>query len=153
MTSPYLDRPLRPKHVVIAEILANMRDTYLIVQMNKGEPYFQETELGQWFDRVVRDLADGQYEFKDGSGPVAVLRISRDAPAEDVTEKVAKAVLTYLDKHDELYDEEGYLKRNAFLDRAWPEWDTFVRPGKSDPPEYEHEEFLEKREQRLCRSR
>jgi hypothetical protein len=145
MTSPYLDRPLRPKHVVIADILANMRDTFLIVQMDKGEPYFQETELGQTFDRVVRDLADGQYEFKDGTGPVAVLRIARDAPAEDVTEKVAGAVLDYLVRNDGLYDEERYLIRNRFLDRAWPDWERHVHPGRVDR-EYEHEEFLEKQE-------
>jgi hypothetical protein len=148
MTSPYLERPLRPQHVVIADILANMRETYLIVQMHKGEPYLQETELGQTFDCVVRNLADGQYEFKDGSGPVAVLRLSRDAPAENVTEKVAGAALDYLVRNDGLYDEEGYLIRNRFLDRAWPEWDHHVRPGRVDPPEYDHEEFLEAQERR-----
>lgn len=140
--SPYLERPLRPRHVVIAEMLANMRDTYMVVDLARGEPYLRETDLGQSFERVVRDLADGQYDFKS-DGPVAVLRMSREAPIENVTEKVAEAVLNHIIAADRLYDEEGFLKRSPFLDTAWPEWENRVHPGRAAPREYEPAEAAE----------
>ena len=153
MTSHYLNRPLRPRHVVIAEMLANASDTYLILDLARGEPYFREADLGQSFARVVQDLAEGQYDFRDPKtghmkSPVAIVRISRDAPMEDVTEKVAEAILQYLIEHDDVYDEEGYLKRCPFLDNAMPDWaDRLPRGrGKADPPEYEYEDRLERKD-------
>lgn len=146
--TPYLDRPLRPRHVVIAELLANMSDTFILVDVTRGEPYLLETDLGQSLAKVVSDLATGMYDFRDLktgliSTPVAVLRISRDAPVETVTGKVAAAVLAYLETNNSLYDEQGFLIRCPFLDTVWPEWERQVRPGRVER-EYEHEEFLEK---------
>lgn len=155
MTSAYLDKPIRTLPRAIADIIANMKETFIVVDMARGEPYLREADLGQSFDAVVRDLAAGQYDFRSLKtniieSPVAILRISNDAPVENVTEKIAAAVLAYLEANDKLYDEEGFLVRCPFLDTAWPQWEYQVRTGKALPPEYEHEEFLEKQEGKLA---
>lgn len=128
MVSPYLDKPRRSRAEVLREIIANCAETYLIVDMTRrGEPYLREGDVGQSFDRVVKDLADGQYDFPrilDGrptnafEAPLAVIRISlRDNEAEDVTEKVAHAVGEHIAETD------GREWRECpFLDEVWPNW-------------------------------
>lgn len=136
MTSPYLERPIRPRHVVIADLLANMRDTWIVVSLSKGEPYLHETELGQSFDTVVKDILDGQYD-----DAVAVIRLSRLEPAENVTEKVADAVLTRIVNDQWLTYDDGYLIERPFLDNVMPDWIERLPhgPGRQDR-DYEPDE-------------
>lgn len=138
MTSPYLTKPVRPQHVVMEELLANMRETHLIVFLYGGEPYIEETELGQSFNAVVTGIIEGQHDINVRGhlvGPVAVLRMSRDEPTENVSEKVADEIVKRLSADRFLtYDDEGYLFRRPFLDNVRPDWEHALPygPGKRD---------------------
>lgn len=138
--SPFLTKPLRTQAQAIADILAKMPPTYLIVDMHKGQPYFHEAEIGQSLGAVVYDLATGQHDSRNSGAPVAVLCISGDAKPENVTEQVAELVLGYLiERPHLLYGDGGYLKQNGFLDNAMREWERRLPlgPGTIDPPEYD----------------
>ena len=119
---------------MIADILANMRETFIVVDMVNGEPYLHEAELGQTMQTIVSDFLEGQYEFRDKFGrwhaPVAVLRISRDAPAENVTEKICDEMLDRIvNDYSLAYDDAGYLRPRPFLDNAMPDWERHLPHG------------------------
>ena len=132
MSSPYLERPLRLRHVVIADIIANTRETCVVIDLStRGEPYLREADLGQSFGDVLRDLLAGEYDTPSGDAPWAVIRISRDGPVEDITDKIADAMIDYLRTHpEEAYDDEGYLRPRPFLDNVRPGW-TYALPQGS----------------------
>ena len=113
MTSSYLERPIRTKPKAVADILASMADTHLVIGTCTTGLYMTETDIGETRADVVRGLAEGQYH-----SPVAVLRISRDAPTENVTEEIAKAVVDYCRVHGRLLDEYGEPQPNEFLDEV-----------------------------------
>lgn len=127
MTSSYLEQPIRSQSEVLRGIIGTCAETYLIVDMTRrGEPYVREGDIGQSFRQVVRDLADGQYDFPkfiNGhptkttfEAPLAVIRVSlRDNEAEDVTEKVAEAVLQHLVATND-------PRPCPFLDEVMPDW-------------------------------
>lgn len=126
MTSPYLERPLRSCTQIIREIIANCRETYLVVDLTRaGEPYINEGDFGQSLQAIVRDIADGQYDYPirvngrptgNYTTPLAVIRISvRDNEAEDVTDTVAEAVLQRLIDTDD-------RRPCPFLDEVMPDW-------------------------------
>ena len=113
MTSAYLTRPLRTHSEVVRDVLACLPETFLVIGNCPTGLYMTETDIGETRADVVRGLAEGQYH-----SPVAVLRISRDAPAENVTEEIAKAVVDYCREHGRLLDECGDPQHNAFLDEV-----------------------------------
>lgn len=125
MMSPFLEQKLRSKHEVYRDILANCAETYLVIDRANAEPYVREGDIGQGFLKVVRDIAEGQYDCpvffagrptKTYEGPIAVVRFSlRDHEADDVTEKVAEAVLKHLIATDD-------PRPCPFLDEVMPDW-------------------------------
>lgn len=121
MCSSYLNQERRPLPKVMGDILANALDHYVLAYFDHGEPWFREIDAGIKFDRLVAELAEGQYTYRDGDSPVAVVRFSiRDNEAELVTDKVAQAVGDLIAKEDGSRVDEW--RQCSFLDVVWPDW-------------------------------
>lgn len=112
-----LNKPPRSQSQVMRDIIAKSGEQYLIANYGCcGEPYWLDT-FGQSFREIVRDIATGQHDYKGRTSAFAVVRVE----PEDITEKVAEAVLDYIIERGP-YDEEGHLKPCPFLDEVMPTW-------------------------------
>ncbi|GFO80740.1 MAG: hypothetical protein A49_03670 [Methyloceanibacter sp.] len=133
MVSHYLrDNPqTRPLSEVMHDILANTAEAYFVVSFSRdGKPIVEEALFGVSRAKIVRDLADGQFDhnIRDRDSdrllgvdtPYAVYRIRPRAKTfEIVTREIAEAVARYIIDTDYFPNE---WRDCPFLNVVWPNW-------------------------------